>query len=93
MKKYFDYIVPLFILFIISLSSCSSNSTSNNHTETEAIEHENTTEIVYHDPVCGMQVSEDNVAATIEHEGKTIGFCSEMCKERFEKSPESFLAK
>lgn len=93
MKKYFDYIVPLFILFVIPFSSCSSNSTPNNHNEGETIGQESTAKTVYHDPVCGMQVSGDNVAATVEYEGKTIGFCSEMCKERFEKSPESFLEK
>jgi Cu(I)/Ag(I) efflux system membrane fusion protein len=45
------------------------------------------------DPVCGMQVSvEEAVAAgrTSEHRGRTYYFCSDGCRETFEKAPQKF---
>jgi Cu+-exporting ATPase len=44
------------------------------------------------DPVCGMEVDEKHAAATSSYEGKTYYFCSQSCKERFDKSPEKYLA-
>jgi len=37
------------------------------------------------DPVCGMQVEVANAAARAEHGGETFHFCSDHCRERFEK--------
>ena len=45
------------------------------------------------DPVCGMMVDEKKAAATAAYKGTTYYFCAKSCKERFEKSPEQFLAK
>lgn len=45
------------------------------------------------DPVCKMEVNEDEAAAKTEHEGKTYYFCAVMCKEKFEKEPEKYLEK
>ncbi|KKU52041.1 MAG: hypothetical protein A3H69_04765 [Candidatus Sungbacteria bacterium RIFCSPLOWO2_02_FULL_47_9] len=42
------------------------------------------------DPVCGMQTGG---AITVEYRGNTYGFCSEHCKQQFEKSPEAYNAK
>lgn len=42
------------------------------------------------DPVCGMQVDEQNAAARSEYEGQTFYFCSEGCKEKFEQNPEQY---
>jgi len=48
------------------------------------------------DPVCGMQARGGPPArAGITHayNGKTYSFCSEHCKEQFEKNPEAYAAK
>ena len=41
------------------------------------------------DPVCGMDVDPAK-SLKAEHEGKTYYFCSEYCKEQFEKDPAKF---
>ena len=41
------------------------------------------------DPVCGMTVDRSK-ALTLEHAGRTVYFCSEHCRARFEQDPESF---
>ena len=42
------------------------------------------------DPVCGMQA---RGGITHTYNGKAYAFCSEHCKEQFEKSPEAYGAK
>ena len=42
------------------------------------------------DPVCGMQIEEQDVAGQTEHEGRTYYFCSTACKDKFEASPEEY---
>lgn len=42
------------------------------------------------DPVCGMEVDEKGAAAVSQHKGKTYYFCSEGCKEKFERDPRQF---
>ncbi len=45
------------------------------------------------DPVCGMEVDPANPrGGTHTHAGKTYGFCSPRCRERFAADPERFLA-
>jgi uncharacterized membrane protein YraQ (UPF0718 family)/YHS domain-containing protein len=41
------------------------------------------------DPVCGMQVEQANAPATAVHEGATVYFCSDSCRERFVADPDS----
>lgn len=43
------------------------------------------------DPVCGMQVEAAHAPATARHAGRTVHFCSEHCRDRFEADPEHFL--
>lgn len=43
------------------------------------------------DPVCGMQVNEQNAAGWSAHQGKTFYFCSEGCKKQFDQDPESYV--
>lgn len=43
------------------------------------------------DPVCGMEVDEDEAAATFEHMGKTFYFCAEGCKKEFEQDPRKYV--
>jgi uncharacterized membrane protein YraQ (UPF0718 family)/YHS domain-containing protein len=38
------------------------------------------------DPICGMQVQTANAPASITHDGQRVYFCSDHCRERFEKT-------
>jgi YHS domain-containing protein len=42
------------------------------------------------DPICGMKVSKGSKLVS-EHKGKQIGFCSPVCKEKFDKNPEKYV--
>jgi YHS domain-containing protein len=42
------------------------------------------------DPVCGMEVKEDQAAATAEHDGMKYYFCSQGCHDEFVKNPEQY---
>jgi P-type Cu+ transporter len=42
------------------------------------------------DPVCGMQVSPDKAAASVEHSGKTYFFCCNGCAQKFTAHPEQY---
>ena len=44
------------------------------------------------DPVCNMNVDEKKAAATSIYKGKTFYFCANVCKEKFDKEPEKFVA-
>ncbi len=39
------------------------------------------------DPVCGMQIEEQDAAGQTEHEGRTYYFCSSACQSKFEANP------
>lgn len=41
------------------------------------------------DPVCGMDVEEGKICST--YEGKRYCFCSQMCKESFDKDPSKYV--
>lgn len=43
------------------------------------------------DPVCGMQVDETTSPAHSQYGGKKYNFCSEECRDKFEKTPEEFV--
>jgi Cu+-exporting ATPase len=49
------------------------------------------TEIV-RDPVCGMTVDPDAGKPAHVHEGETYHFCAAGCRDRFVKSPDSFIS-
>jgi Cu+-exporting ATPase len=44
------------------------------------------------DPVCGMDVVPETAAGSIEHDGRTIYFCSRHCLERFRADPARYAA-
>jgi P-type Cu+ transporter len=44
------------------------------------------------DPVCGMDIDPEGVAATSDYEGTTYYFCAIGCKERFDAEPAKFLS-
>ena len=41
-------------------------------------------------PVCGMEVNPKAAPAKTQYEGRTYYFCSQECKEEFEKNPQRF---
>ena len=43
------------------------------------------------DPVCKMVIEDKDSAGTSTYKGTTYYFCSEMCKQDFDKNPESYL--
>jgi YHS domain-containing protein len=43
------------------------------------------------DPVCGMEVNEKTAKWKTNYAGKTYYFCSEGCKQMFEKNPKKFV--
>jgi YHS domain-containing protein len=43
------------------------------------------------DPVCGMVVNENKARYEADYKDKSYCFCSEDCKESFEKKPEQFV--
>ena len=43
------------------------------------------------DPVCGMTIEEKDVFGTSSYKGTTYYFCSDKCKEDFDKNPESIF--
>lgn len=45
------------------------------------------------DPICGMDVTEDEASATSTYQGKAYYFCAVGCKEAFEKDPEQYAEK
>ncbi len=42
------------------------------------------------DPICGMQVHKSLAPARTDFEGEPVYFCSDHCRERFEKDPKRF---
>lgn len=43
------------------------------------------------DPVCGMQVNEQEAAGQSDYKGQTYLFCSQGCKTQFDQNPEQFV--
>jgi signal transduction histidine kinase len=43
------------------------------------------------DPVCGMTIEKNNTVVTSLYKGTTYYFCSDKCKEDFDKNPEAIL--
>lgn len=45
------------------------------------------------DPVCGMQIGEDDAAAQSQYQGKTFYFCSTACQQKFDENPGQYASK
>jgi YHS domain-containing protein len=43
------------------------------------------------DPICGMNVTESEAAASLIHNGRTFYFCAQSCYEAFKKAPDKYL--
>ncbi len=48
--------------------------------------------MVVRDVVCGMSIEETAVFATSAYKGKTYRFCSEVCRQHFERHPEWYAS-
>ena len=44
------------------------------------------------DPVCGMQVEKPRAPARTSHDGESFFFCSDHCREKFEKAPRRYAS-
>ena len=49
-----------------------------------------TPKLITLDPVCGMEVDEQQPGDTYEYEKRIYYFCSEECKEKFAKDPAGY---
>jgi Cu+-exporting ATPase len=47
---------------------------------------------VHIDPVCAVEVDEEDARWTSSYKGVTYYFCSKACKEDFDSDPELFLS-
>jgi YHS domain-containing protein len=45
------------------------------------------------DPVCGMSVDTNKAMASTQSQGKTYYFCSQECKEKFDRNPAQYVRK
>ncbi len=45
------------------------------------------------DPVCGMDISENQAKAKADYKGQTYYFCSDSCKQKFELNPQQYVKK
>jgi len=43
------------------------------------------------DPVCKMEVNPESAEAQTEYGGQTFYFCSQQCKEAFDRDPARYL--
>jgi Cu+-exporting ATPase len=43
------------------------------------------------DPVCGMQIEPAQAAAQTTYQGQTYHFCSQECKNTFDKAPQKYV--
>ncbi|HKX28021.1 MAG TPA: YHS domain-containing protein [Blastocatellia bacterium] len=43
------------------------------------------------DPVCGMQVNEQQAAGKSQFQGETYYFCSQSCKNKFDQNPQLYI--
>ena len=44
------------------------------------------------DPVCGMEVDEEDATYVSEYKGKKYYFCSPGCKADFDSDPEAYMS-
>ncbi|MCB9756989.1 MAG: YHS domain-containing protein [Candidatus Omnitrophica bacterium] len=43
------------------------------------------------DPVCGMEIDKEKAKGSASHMGKSFYFCSDSCKQKFEKEPMKYM--
>ncbi len=45
------------------------------------------------DPVCKMEIREEDASDETRYKGEKYYFCTEDCKDRFEENPEKYIEK
>ncbi len=45
------------------------------------------------DPVCGMDINENQAKGKSEYKAQTYYFCSDSCKKKFEANPQQYARK
>ncbi|HMK46324.1 MAG TPA: YHS domain-containing protein [Methanocella sp.] len=45
------------------------------------------------DPVCNMTVYHDMAASYKDYKGKHVCFCSDTCREAFDKNPDMYMSR
>lgn len=96
MKKLF-FALPLLFVFACNNAEQTENANQNitdehaghNHAADES--QEQAVSYKTHDPVCKM-VREESWTLYSVYQNDTIKFCSELCKEKFDKDPASFVS-
>jgi Cu+-exporting ATPase len=46
---------------------------------------------VVKDPVCGMQVDENQAKSCSQYQGQKVCFCGESCKQKFDANPQQYM--
>ena len=46
---------------------------------------------VMRDPVCGMELNEENAEERSEYQGEVFYFCSDACRNKFDEDPARFI--
>jgi P-type Cu+ transporter len=57
----------------------------------ESQDQANSADLVFRDPVCGMDVNAHEAAGSFQYQGKWYYFCAEFCLQQFRSDPEKFL--
>jgi Cu+-exporting ATPase len=47
--------------------------------------------VMARDPVCGMEIEENDAAGKSDYDGKTYYFCCPSCKRIFDKEPAKYV--
>lgn len=45
---------------------------------------------MHRDPVCSMEVDEGSAASRSQYQGEDYYFCSQDCKQKFDRNPEQY---
>ena len=45
---------------------------------------------IVRDPVCGMELNEENAVERSEHMGQIYYFCSDQCRNKFDENPSQY---
>ena len=48
---------------------------------------------VVRDPVCGMEINLENAEERSEYQGEIFYFCSDQCRNKFDKAPGRFIGR
>ncbi|HLG97889.1 MAG TPA: heavy metal translocating P-type ATPase [Bryobacteraceae bacterium] len=55
------------------------------------IRHEEPVAVAHRDPVCGMDVTAEDAAGSVERNGRQYFFCSQSCLQKFQSNPDKYI--